>query len=154
MCCCAVPNVNGTIGYQWQPDDPPGIKRPDPPALGPEDRIVWDLPGRCGGLDSHCHHYTLVNHARPSLLVRHGAGEDRIRLSNPRRVLAALDCLPTDDLRYWFCNALFHTWADGRMDGRAKELARWREAAAEGRIKTRKVRGSTVVNVSIVEREG
>lgn len=84
MCCCAKPNVNGTPGYSW---DGKNINtRPvDPPKLADRDLLLFDEPGRCGGMDSHCHHYRLVKtNLSTFLLVRHGGGEERMRVSLPR----------------------------------------------------------------------
>ena len=85
MCCCGKPIVNGEFGYKWQPNDAPGVRESDPPELRDGDELIYDEPGRCGGLDSHSHHYRVV--ARTGyfeLLVRHGGGEDRVSLA-PRR---------------------------------------------------------------------
>lgn len=51
-------------------------RRVDPPKIEEGETIIFDEPGRCGGIDSHCHHYQLVksNCGTISLLVRHGAG--------------------------------------------------------------------------------
>lgn len=154
MCCCASPNINGQPGYSWD-GKTVGVRPVDPPALGERDTLLFDLPGRCGGMDSHCHHYRVVasggsQFGQLALLVRHGAGDQRIRLSLPRGVELLTPL--TETSRYWLVNAIFHAEADGRMAGRASELARWRDAAAEKRIKVRKVRGKDAVSVSIEPR--
>lgn len=146
MCCCASPNVNGTLGYQWQPTDKPSIRSVNPPET--DRTILYDEPGRCGGQDSHCHHYRLVGAPFSSLLVRHGGGDEEIRLSNAKGVRAALAQLDSSG-RYWLLNAIYHAYADGKGHGQASESARWRLAAAERRIKVRKVRGQLAVRVSI-----
>lgn len=148
MCCCASPNVNGTIGYQWSPTDRPSVRAVNPPTLAEHDTLVYDLPGRCGGQDSHCHHYRIVNHTFPTLLVRHGGGDDRVRLSNGRQVSALLATLD-DTARYWLCNAIYRAHADGRTSGRNTEYERWYMAAAQKRIKVRKDRGRDAFRVSI-----
>jgi hypothetical protein len=154
MCCCASPNVNGTMGYQWQPNDRPSVRRVNAPET--DRNVLYDEPGRCGGQDSHCHHYRVVGAATgvsfPALLVRHGGGDVEVRLSNGKAVLAALAQLDSNG-RYWLLNALYHAHADALRLGGATEAARWRQAAAEKRIKVRKVRGQSAVRVSIVEPE-
>lgn len=115
-------------------------------------------PGRCGGQDSHCHHYRIVGTARglqfPTLLVRHGGGDESIRLSNGKAVLQALAALDSNG-RYWLLNALYHAANDAKRSGRDAERARWHRAAAEKRIKVRKVRGRDAVTVEIEDtREG
>ena len=150
MCCCGTPTINGEPGYRWQPADKPSIRPVAPPTLGESDTLTYDEPGRCGGQDSHCHHYRVVGGpVFPSLLVRHGGGEERIRLSNGRAVLTALGALDSNG-RYWLLNALYHAVDDARRAGREAEAARWRTAAAEKRITVRKVRGQAAVRVAIV----
>lgn len=145
MCCCAKPNVNGTPGYSW--DGKGESTRPvDPPAIGDADVLLFDEPGRCGGIDSHCHHYRLVKNGGTSLLVRNGGGQERFYLSLPNRVdLSALD----SNTRYWIFNAIYHARSDGRRGGEESESSRWRQAAAEKRIQVRKIRGKNQVKVSI-----
>lgn len=150
MCACGTPTVNGQPGYRWQPDDSPGVRRVDPPTLAEGEALIFDEPGRCGGIDSHCHHYRVVGLAGLALRVRHGGGEERIRLSNGAAVVAALGRLDSHG-RYWLLNAIFHARADARMSGRAAEIKRWQAAAIEGRIKVRKVRGSTARRVEIID---
>lgn len=138
MCCCDKPNVNGELGYKWQPNDNLSIRRPDPPTITDCDTLLYDEPGRCGGVDSHCHHYRLIGGACTWLLYKHGGGEGRIRLSNSlalRPILAALD----SNARYWIFNAIYHAHNDGQMNGAGRMDEQWRKAAAEKRIKTRKL---------------
>ena len=75
MCCCGTPVVNGELGYKWNSTDKPGVRPVDPPSLKDNDQLLRDEPGRCGGLDSHCHHYRLVkSYGSLILLVRHVGG--------------------------------------------------------------------------------
>ncbi len=151
MCCCHEPNINGEVGYRWQPSDRPGVY----PTMAPttDEHILYDEPGRCGGQDSHCHHYRVIGAATgaqfPSLLVRHGGGSERFRLSNGGAVLRALAQLDSNG-RYWLLNALYHAAADARRDAQALEADRWRQAAADGRIKRRKVRGRNAFRVEVL----
>ena len=91
---------------------------------------------RCGGQDSHSYHYRVVRSGGLYLLVRHGGGDERIRLSNGRVLLYGLELL--DTARYWTLNAIYHAHADGARDAREREAARWQRLAAEKRIKTRR----------------
>ncbi|MFN3076880.1 MAG: hypothetical protein ABT940_08390 [Alphaproteobacteria bacterium] len=114
------------------------------------DIILYDEPGRCGGIDSHCHHYRIVSHlgGGTDLLVKNGAGESRIRLSNStalRPILAAMD----SNARYWLMNSLAHGYSDGKARGSESVEATWRQAAAEKRIKTRKLPNGRGVKVWI-----
>lgn len=149
MCCCGRPVVNGEPGYKWNCTDNPIIRPVDPPSLNDGDKLLRDEPGRCGGVDSHSHHYRLVKYySSLMLLVRHGAGDDRLRLSGPlESVLAKLES--TDC--YWVLNAIYHAYSEGKQSGSEKTAHNWRTAAAEKRIKTRKQRGSNTVRVWIAD---
>lgn len=147
MCCCGKPVVNGEPGYKWNFNDDPGVRRVDPPSLENHDTLIRDEPGRCGGIDSHCHHYRLVkSFSSLMLLVRNGTGDHRLHLSGPlESVLARLDS--TDC--YWVLNAIYYAYSDRRQSGSEQTTATWRKAAAEKRIKTRKERGADRIRVWI-----
>lgn len=149
MCCCQSPNINGTFGFQWDPKAAPGIRPIDPPALAETDTLLYDEPGRCGGQDSHCHHYRVTAGYFPTLLVRNGSGDERIRLSNGPAVLAALAMLDSNG-RYWLLNALYHAQNAARHAGLMAERGRWLTAAKEKRIRVRKIRNRDAVRVTIV----
>lgn len=140
MCCCGTPTINGTLGYRWQPNDTPSTRRTDPPTIQDGDTILFDEPGRCGGLDSHHLHCMLVKARFGGLyiLVRHGCGDERIQLSPyanlTKESLAAMD----SSARYWMLATLWSAYRDGADEAQKKESATWRKAAAEKRIKTRK----------------
>lgn len=141
MCCCDKPNVNGQPGYRWN-SEPSSTRPVNPPALLDGETLVHDEPGRCGGLDSHCHHYRVTKqHGSYSLLVRHGGGEERIRLSCTPTLIDSMAMMESN-ARYWMLNAIFHAHSDGAREARSSEALRWRTAAAEKRIKTRKFRGA------------
>lgn len=145
MCCCEKPIINGQEGYRWNnPSGPAGVYPVNPPALQDGDVLLLDLPGRCGGSDSHSHHYRLVNNIGPTLLVRHGGGDRRVRLSGPvKNILLAMS--ETD--AYWLLNAIYHANNEGQRQGQSEATQTWRRAAAEKRIRTRKQRGSDRVKV-------
>lgn len=150
MCMCGRAVINGEFGYRWNEGTAIGTRPVDPPELEEGEKLLYDLPGRCGGVDSHAYHYRVVKRSGVVVLVvRHGAGDERIRLAtNTGSVLLAMGS-ETDI--YWFMNAIFHAHSDGKMGGRASELNRWKLAAAEKRIKTRRMRGSSNVKVWIEE---
>lgn len=135
------------VPYQWSPTDPPSVRAPNPPET--DRAILYDEPGRCGGQDSHCHHYRVVGAPFASLLVRHGGGDEEVRLSNAKGILAALARLDSTG-RYWLLNAIYHGYAEGKRQGHDREAQRWRRAAAEHRIRVRKVRGQDAVTVAMV----
>jgi hypothetical protein len=149
MCCCEQPNVNGQPGYRWQPGDKPRVNTPHLPDLGRDDELVRDLPGRCGRrTDSHCHDFRLVRVAgiRIDLLAHNGSGEHRTRLM--RAVGETLERLPEEDA-YWIACAIHHAASDAAQDAAKQERARWERAAAQKRIKARKVRNVDAVKVWI-----
>jgi hypothetical protein len=150
MCCCGQPTINGEPGYRWSPGDPPSVHPVSPPTLEDGDRLLFDEPGRCGGQDSHSYHYRVTSRM---LLVRHGGGEERIRLANATMVIAALNMLDSSGARSWLLNAIYHAQADARRAGFAAATAAWQQAAAEKRIKVRKVRGKSDVRVEMAPRE-
>jgi hypothetical protein len=151
MCCCGKPTINGEIGYRWNdPNSPPGIHSVNAPELDANDTLLYDEPGRCGGLDSHAYHYRLVRHSSSTfLLVRHGGGDERFRFSCTEALLAGFAAMDTS-VRYWTFNAIYHACSDARQRAQENEAIRWRKAAAEKRIRTRKTRGEDTVKVWIV----
>lgn len=150
MCCCDIPNINGQLGYKWNnPNGAASIRPISAPETQEGDELLYDEPGRCGGIDSHAHHYRIVrNSGSIYLLVRNGAGDKRIRLSlyaNQPEAFAQLD----SNGRYWILNALYHAQNQSARQAQAETEESWRKAAAEKRIKTRKVRGGNAIKVWI-----
>lgn len=97
MCCCGKPTINGELGYRWnQPDGAPSIYPVNPPTLGDNDVLLFDEPGRCGGLDAHSHHFRVVRYCGLSLLVRHGGGDERIRISSTPTLIETLTALDSN----------------------------------------------------------
>lgn len=111
MCCCVEPTINGQMGYKWQPGDTPMVLPVNPPDTG-DKCVVFDEPGRCGGVDSHCHHYRIAGTGHSAVLYcRNGGGDTVIRLSNAPTVVDALDELDSNG-RYWLLNAMYHAAQD------------------------------------------
>jgi len=147
MCCCGKPNVNGTPGaYSW--DGKSFMTREvNPPSLTDGDTLLYDEPGRCGGLDCHSHHFRLTSrYGSHAVLVRHGGGDERFYVS--RMILPAFEALDSNG-RYWLMHTLYSAYSTGREQGTNAATSEWRLAAAEKRIKTRKVRGRGAVKVWI-----
>lgn len=141
MCCCEQPTINGQPGYKWQPTDNPSIRPPQPPTIQNEDVLLFDEPGRCGGIDSHSHHYRVVQeYGTLFLLVRHGGGDERIRLSLYKKQPEVFIHL-SSNARYWLLNAIYHAYSDGKRRGDEAATSEWRTAAIEKRIRTRKAKG-------------
>lgn len=149
MCCCGTPIINGQMGYKWQPNDSPHIRPVDPPALAEDEVLLYDEPGRCGGVDAHCHHYRLVKWLSSYyLLVRHGGGLERIPLHTTKSFLVLLEALDTNT-RYWLFHTLRYANSDGKQQAAQSTDAQWRMAAAEKRSAVRKQRGQGRVKVWI-----
>jgi len=149
MCCCGKPTINGTVGYRWNnPDAEPSVYPLNPPNLEQSDSLLFDEPGRCGGLDSHSHHYRVVEqHGTIWLLVRHGGGDERIRLSAPNQLIPITLVHLDPNARYWLLNAIFHAHSAGARDARFHEQERWRKAAIDKRIKVHKRKGTFHVSI-------
>jgi hypothetical protein len=148
MCMCSKPTINGQPGYCWDNKEHVSMYPINAPDMQDGDELLYDEPGRCGrGLDSHCHHFRVVkSYAQHFLLVRHGGGDERFRL---RYTLVDLLRTLDDDSRYWVLQSIYHTIDDASRESEAKEREYWMQAAASRRIKTRKVRGSNRVNVTV-----
>jgi hypothetical protein len=152
MCCCGKPVINGQPGYKWQENDDGSVRAAFPPALDEGDTLLFDEPGRCGGIDHHSHHFRLVKqYSSCYLLVQHGGGRERILLF-PHHDLPAMFGSMDTTTRYWMLATIYDAHYRGERAAREKSDAMWREAAAEKRIRVRKVRGQNSVRVSIEPR--
>lgn len=144
MCMCGKPTVNGEPGYSWD-GKTFMVRQPAPPDLADGDKLLHDEPGRCGGLDSHCHHFRLVKEDGGAfcLLVRHGGGDERVRLGRSPG-MEAFNVLDSNG-RYWLMQMIYCTQSDAADKAREREHGKWVKAAAEKRIKTRKCKSSVKV---------
>lgn len=160
MCCCEKPNVNGQPGYKWQPEDTPRVRHVDPPVLDEGDTLIYDEPGRCGGLDWHYQHFRVVKprfDSRYWVYVRNGCGDTRFPLptkGDARRsigdIVSILETINSNS-RFLILDALYTAHEEGGRKATDAANQKWRKAAAEKRIKTRKVRGSDSVKVWIAD---
>ncbi|NBU11515.1 MAG: hypothetical protein EBS84_21340 [Proteobacteria bacterium] len=82
------------------------------------------------------------------LLVRHGGGDERIELFHRKVLGPVLDTLDST-ARYWMLHAIYSAHSDGGKKARDKESHYWRTAAAEKRIKVRKIRGRDAMRVEV-----
>jgi hypothetical protein len=150
MCFCDKPTINGTAPVKTCFEYPASNYQPNPPDLQDGDVLLFDEPGRCGGLDSHSHHFRVVKHGcgTVSLLVRHGGGDERIRLYPHRDLPKFLEAMDSTT-RYWMLATIHSAHRDGEELGRKTEHFKWYMAAAEKRIKTRKMPSTNSVKVWI-----
>ena len=150
MCMCGKPNVNGTPGaYSWD-GKVWSTRQPSPPDLAEGETLVYDEPGRCGGIDAHSHHFRLVKDRSSgfTILVLHGGGIDRVSLRRASTVLKSMESMDSD-ARYWLLHTLYSVHSDATQNATNRSNWDWQHAAAEGRIKTRKRRGANLVRVWI-----
>jgi len=149
MCCCEKPTINGTAPIKMTFDTPASPYPPNPPALRDGETLFYDEPGRCGGgTDSHAYHFRVtVERGRIWLLVRHGGGDERMEFGWAKSMpdLTRLDSYD----RYFLLAAAFHGMKNAVQYAVDTEREDWREAAAEKRIKTRKLPGRGVTKVWI-----
>lgn len=146
MCCCGKPVVNGEVGYRWNnPNAEAGVHPVNAPDTKESDKLLYDLPGRCGGLDSHSYHYRIVRNAGIYLLVRHGGGDERIYLSSVIENVFLSMGSETDI--YWTANTIYHAHANGARDARNAEATKWTTACAEKRVSIRRTRGFAHVSI-------
>lgn len=153
MCCCGKPVINGQPGYSW---DGKGfsVRQVDPPDLKDGEELLYDGPGRCGGIDSHCHHFRVTRQGPfYYLLVRHGGGDERIRLCGSRDATVKAILALADNDCYWMLQLVYSTAHHESHCAVEEGNQKWRRAAAEKRIKTRKQRGGGGVKVWIESRE-
>jgi len=148
MCCCKKPNVNGEKGaYSWDGKSF-GVRQPNPPDLLEHDELLYDEPGRCGGLDSHSFHFRIVKQfGTHYLLVRHGGGDERIRLGS-RPGIEVIAKLNSND-RYWILQQLYHVQQRQADEASQNTASKYRSAFVEGRLKKKKVRGQNAYKVTI-----
>lgn len=146
MCCCGKPTINGEPhAYSWDGKSFMTYQ-PHAPKLDEGDELIYDLPGRCGGTDSHSYHLRLVK-ARiggHALLVQHGGGAERHSLGYDRRMVALLETVD-DGARYWFLMSFYHLMSRAVRDAVERNDVKWRQAAADKRIKTRRSRHTVKV---------
>ena len=153
MCMCGKAVKNGEPGYSWDGKGS-GVKPVNPPDLAETDKLLFDEPGRCGGMDSHSHHYRVVlaQWGGLALLVRHGGGDERIELGGHKDgMVSALTALDSNQ-RYWILSRMYNAQHYAAMAATDREGARWRQAAAEKRVKTRKMPGRDQVKVWIEDK--
>lgn len=120
------------------------------------DALLFDEPGRVlvlkpvGNYDvcyrAYWFRVTRGQYGRATLRVKHGGGEESWSLPGElTKVLAALD----SDQRFFVLYAFMDAHGKSAQAARQAEAAKWRQAAAEKRIKTRKLPRQSAVKVWI-----
>jgi hypothetical protein len=120
------------------------------PSVPEGETVLFAEPGRVLRNTCFRSHYFAVTrgeYGRATLRVHHGGGEEAFHLSydgSTERTLALLD----SDARYLLLWQFMELYGNGCRD----EGNRWLCAAAEKRIRVRKVRGQNLAHVSIEPR--
>ncbi len=111
--------------------------------------LVFDEPGRV--LNNVCYRSHYLRVVKPeygpyTLLVKHGAGTESWRMDYTKQTIDALASLDSDG-RYLVLHTIMRAHQESRERTAEKVNATWRKAAAEKRIKTRKLPGQNAVKV-------
>ena len=121
------------------------------PKVDADEEIIFDEPGRVlnrrdpdrpsDGTDCRSHYFRLTKpqFGRYTLRVQHGGGEQSWGLHHDRRTIEGLATMDSDS-RFRLLWVIMDANNDGERRGAERTEAKWRRAAAEKRIKTRKVR--------------
>lgn len=136
MCCCPKPSVNGEVNaYSWDGKSL-STRTPAPPALKDGDVVLYDEPGRCGGIDSHCHHLTVVENGRAfAIMVRHGGGDERLPLGHRGESIVEPLALMDSNTRYWFLLKIMSLTRDLQTAARDETRRTYAQAFVDGRLK-------------------
>lgn len=148
MCCCEKAVINGEDGYSWDGKSF-SVRKPCFAEMEEGDVLVRDLPGRCGGIDSHSHDFRIIRRKIMGLylLVHHGGGSERIAL-RAYGCEGFIETMNESDC-YWIMLTLYGVQSDAARKAQSIESDKWRKAAVEKRIKTRKQRGSNFMKIWI-----
>jgi len=123
----------------------------------PDDSLIFSECGRIiGKIDFRSHYLRLVVSTGRSyyLLVKHGAGQERISLGYGYRmdpVVKAMASMEPDAL-YLTMYTMLQLHSEGSRDAAAVTAARYRVAFAQGKLKKRKQRGGDAYKVWIEDR--
>jgi hypothetical protein len=117
------------------------------PALESGAVLIFDEPGRI--LNNVCYRSFYFRVAKQeygpyALFVKHGAGTESWRMQYTKAVIDGLAKLDSDS-RYLILHTLMRAHQESERQAVEKRDAFWRQAAAEKRIKTRKVKAGIKV---------
>lgn len=139
-----------TIEENW------GVEEWRAPELKTGDTILFSECGRVlsGGsnydVDYRSHYFRLVKEEYGSiaLLVKHGAGQERISEHLLRKIIPGLNALDSDN-HYLLLYAVYQSHREGKKAGTDETTQRYRKAFVEGRLKKRKMPGRDAFKVWI-----
>lgn len=131
------------MGYETEAWREPKPKENETVLFSEHGRII-------GRTDFRSHWFVVVKEqfGRVHLLVKHGGGDERFELGYRENCIGGIEALTSDQrfLLFWTFLDIKH---DAERNAQDKERLRWSEAAAEKRIKTRKMPGQSRVRVTI-----
>jgi hypothetical protein len=122
------------------------------PVAQDTDTVLYSECGRIlNNVDFRSHSFKLVKHGGLgySLLVRHGAGDERVFLGFAYRGIEAIFKSLDSDSRYLLLNTLLNVKHDAERAARENTAKEYRQAFVDGRLKKRKQRGQGSVKVWI-----
>lgn len=132
------------------------------PDLAEGDAIMYSECGRIieagthghgrNGIDYRSHYFRVVSGTNGHgcfLLVKHGAGQERIKLDyNAQRAAQFFEPLGSNE-RYLLMHMLFSVSREARTVAQAETATTYRKAFIDGRLKKRKARGQSTIKVWI-----
>jgi hypothetical protein len=102
------------------------------------------LPGRIdprpgNGVDCRSHSFKVVRAQFGGiyLLVRHGGGDERLKIDYSGRIISALEALESD-ARYWLLHSILDVHHHADRDAREETSRKYASAFVEGRLKKRR----------------
>lgn len=129
------------------------------PSIEPGDTVLFSEPGRVlpSGQYKVCYrsHWFKIVKAQYGgyfLLVRHGGGQERIKLKYSWDMLAGTFESLDSDSRYLLMWQFMDLSHDAAHEARAATAAHYREAFAEGRLTKRKIRGHNSYRITVAPR--
>ena len=123
------------------------------PDAAETDTVLYSEHGRV--LDNVCYRsywFKLVEtrHGGYYLLVKHGGGQERIRLGWSSRSATSFAELSPDN-RFFMLHALMQMNHDAARNAAQSTAAQYRAAFAEGRLKKRKIKGQNAYKVVLID---
>ncbi len=149
----AIAHEQRTSTWQNDPDRAPALQEHDTLIYDEPGRIVYwtdeKLPGQ--GVDCRSHWFRIVRqYGSYCLLVRHGAGDERVKLGGWGNFRAMFEPL-SSDARYSLMHQMMNIHREAKMQGAERTAAHYRQAFIEGRLKKRKMPRQSGVKVWIEE---
>lgn len=141
-----------TTAYELDPLRAPALAEGDEMIYCEHGRILYRTPEKKpgDGVDCRSHWFRVVkNGGMYSLLVRHGGGDERVRLGyaykQPETIFGPLE----SDARYWLMHILLDVHHNAERAAAASTASAYKAAFVDGRLKKRKLRGQAAVKVWI-----